>query len=89
MIDWTLRNVGIPSDGNWYVGVNLTEISDDEALPGDMALFADASHIGLIVGRSEAGKLLVCHCSSGQNNVVITEAATSDFTVIGRPDIFN
>lgn len=89
MIDWALRNAGLPSDGNWYIGVNLTGISSGNAQPGDMALFADASHIGIVVGRNEAGNLLVCHCSSGQNDVVITEASASGFTAIGRPDIFN
>ena len=88
MIDWTLRNAGLSSDGNWYIGVNLTAISADDAHPGDMALFADASHIGIIVGRNEAGELLVCHCSSGQNNVVVTEFLVTGFSVIGQPNIF-
>lgn len=83
-IDWTLRNAGLPSDGNWYIGTNLTAVSQADALPGDLALYPDASHIGIVVGRNEAGKLLICHCSSGQNNVVITEFAASGFTVIGR-----
>ena len=43
----------------------------------------------MVVGRNEAGKLLVCHCSSGQNNVVVTEFAASGFTVVGRPGIYN
>lgn len=88
MIDWALRNAGLPSDGNWYVGVNLTRVSASEARPGDMALFTDASHIGIVVGRNEAGKLLVCHCSSGRNNVVVTEFSATGFTVVGRPNIY-
>ena len=46
------------------------------------------SHVGIVVGRREDGKLLICHCSSGQNNVVVTEFAASGFTTLGRPDIF-
>ena len=88
MIDWVLRNCGLPSDGNWYVGTNLTQVTQANALPGDFALYPDASHIGIIVGRNDAGKLLVCHCSSGKNNVVITEFIASGFTVVGRPAIF-
>ena len=42
-----------------------------------------------VVGRNGAGKLLVCHCSSGQNNVVVTEFAASGFTVVGRPGIYS
>ena len=83
-VDWTLRNAGLPSDGHWYIGTNLTAVSQADALPGDLALYPDASHVGMVVGRNEAGKLLVCHCSSGQNNVVITEFAASGFTAVGR-----
>ena len=83
-VDWALRNAGLHSDGHWYIGTNLTAVSQADALPGDLALYPDASHVGMVVGRNEAGKLLVCHCSSGQNNVVITEFAVSGFTVVGR-----
>ena len=83
-LDWAFRNAGLPSDRHWYIGVNLEAVSQAEALPGDIALNADASHVGMVVGRTENGEILVCHCSSGQNNVVITEFADSGFTVIGR-----
>jgi len=52
--------------------------------PGDFALHPDASHVGMIVGRNVAGKLLVCHYSSGMNNVVLTEFTASGFTSVGR-----
>lgn len=88
-IDWTLRNAGLHSDGNWYIGTNLTAVSQADALPGDLALYPNASHVGMVVGRNEAGKLLVCHCSSVQNNVVVTEFTASGFTVVGRPGIYS
>ncbi len=87
-IDWALRNAGLPSDGHWYIGTNLTEVTQAEAQPGDIALYSDASHVGMVVGRDSAGKLLICHCSSGQNNVVVTEFSASGFTEIGRPGIY-
>lgn len=87
-LDWTLRNAGLPSDGHWYVGTNLTAVTEATALPGDMALYPDSSHIGLVVGRDSTGKLLICHCSSGRNNVVVTEFSASGFTVLGRPSIY-
>ena len=65
-----------------------TLVSQTEAQPGDLAFYPDDSHVGIVVGRSGDGKLLVCHCSSGQNNVVVTEFAASGFTVLGRPDAF-
>ena len=83
-IDWVLRNAGLPSDGNWYIGTNLTEVSRFEALPGDIALNADASHVGIVVGRDSSGNLLVCHCSYGQDNVVVTEFGASGFVSLGR-----
>ena len=87
-MDWTLRNAGLPSDEHWYVGTNLTAVTETTALPGDMALCPDSSHIGLVVGRDSTGKLLICHCSSGRNNVVVTEFTASGFTALGRPSIY-
>lgn len=87
-VDWTLRNAGLPSDGHWYIGTNLTEVSGANALPGDMALNGDASHIGLAVGRDSAGRLLICHCSGSANNVVVTGFEADGFTVLGRPGIY-
>ena len=83
-LDWVLKNVSLPSDGHWYIGRNLTAVSTANAKPGDFALYPDSSHIGVVVGRNEAGKLLVCHCASGQNNIVITEFSASGFTSLGK-----
>lgn len=63
---------------------NVVAVSQAEALPVDFALYLDASHAGMIVGRNEAGKLLVCHCPYGLNNVVVTKFAASGFKVLGR-----
>ena len=65
-----------------------TLIFQTEAQPGDLAFYPDDSHVGIVVGRREDGKLLVCHCSSGQNNVVVTEFTASGFLVLGKPDLF-
>ena len=83
-LDWVLKNVGLPSDGHWYINRNLTAVSTANAKPGDFALYPDSSHIGVVVGRNEAGKLLICHCASGQNNIVITEFSASGFTAVGK-----
>ena len=55
---------------------------------GDIALNDGATHVGLIVGRDGSGNLLVCHCSYGQNNVVVAEFAASRFVTAGRPDMY-
>lgn len=65
-----------------------TNIPWSEAQPGDLAFFPDNSHVGIVVGRDADGNILVCHCSSGRNNVVVTECRATGFTAIGRPDVF-
>ena len=58
-------------------------ISWEEALPGDLVFYPDDIHVGIVGGRDENGNLLIVHCASGANNVVITNIA--GFTSIGRP----
>lgn len=93
-VDWVFYNI---TDGEYILGRGggasaqhsyCTPVSQAEAQPGDLAFYPDDSHVGIVVGRREDGKLLVCHCSSGQNNVVVTEFAASGFAALGRPDIF-
>lgn len=64
-----------------------TAIQWDEARPGDLVFYPDDEHVGIVGGRDEAGELLVIHCASGANNVVITSA--DGFTSIGRPVYFS
>ncbi len=94
MMDWIFYNI---TGGEYILGRGggataqhsyCTPVSQADAQPGDLAFYPDDSHVGIVVGRREDGKLLICHCSSGQNNVVVTEFAASGFTALGRPDIF-
>ena len=93
-MDWIFYNL---TGGEYILGRGggasaqhsyCTPVSQTEAQPGDLAFYPDDSHVGIVVGRRGDGKLLVCHCSSGQNNVVVTEFSASSFTDLGRPDIF-
>ena len=88
-VDWVFYN---QSGGNYVIGhgggatmqhSHCTDISWADAQPGDLVFYPDNSHVGIIGGRDANGELLVIHCSSGYNNVVITGA--SGFTSIGRP----
>lgn len=63
-----------------------TDISWQDARPGDLVFYPDNSHVGIVCGRDETGKLLVIHCASGANNVVIT--GTSGFASVARPDYY-
>ena len=62
-----------------------TRISWSYAQPGDLAVYDDKSHIGIIGGRDSSGNILVIHCSSGANNVVIT---TGGFGFVVRPNCY-
>ena len=64
-----------------------TAISWDDALPGDLVFYPGDSHVGIVGGRDESGDLLIIHCASGYNNVVIT--GIEGFTAISRPVYFS
>ena len=51
---------------------NCEDISWSEALPGDLVFYPNDTHIGIIIGKDDDGELLVVHCVSGYNNVVVT-----------------
>ena len=57
-------------------------------MPGDFALYPDASHAGTIVGRNGLGKLLVYHCSYGMSNVVVMEFVAFESTAVDRGRTF-
>lgn len=62
------------------------DISWDEAQIGDLAFYPDDEHIGIVAGWDESGNILIVHCASGYNNVVIT--GKEGFISVARPDIF-
>ena len=64
-----------------------TAISWDEAMPGDLVFYPEDSHVGIVGGRDGNGDMLIIHCASGYNNVVIT--GIEGFTSIGRPVYFS
>lgn len=92
-VDWAFYNA---TGGSYIIGhgggahaqhTYCSSITWAEAQPGDLVFYPSDSHVGIVCGRDESGNLLVIHCASGANNVVIT--GTSGFTSIGRPNFFN
>ena len=88
-VDWVFYNI---TGGEYIIGhgggayaqhTYCDPISWDEALPGDLVFYPEDSHVGIVGGRDESGNLLIIHCASSANNVVITGA--DGFTSIGRP----
>jgi len=76
-VTWVFINAGFSES---YIGHGVgnqvakgVRIAWDEAKPGDLAVYSDNSHIGIVAGRKDNGSLLVIHCNAGANNVVITD----------------
>ena len=88
-VDWVFYNA---TGGQYIIGHGggatmqhnyCTEISWADAQPGDLVFYPDNSHVGIVGGRDANGELLIIHCASGYNNVVVTRLG--GFTSIGRP----
>ncbi len=91
--DWVFWNT---SGGTYLLGrgggsgaqhTYSTNVSWGEVQPGDLAFYPDDSHIGIVGGWDEVGNILIIHCASGRNNVVIT--GRSGFEVVARPDYYD
>ena len=88
-VDWVFYNA---SGGSYVIGHGggaraqhdcCEEVAWEEALPGDLVFYPEDEHVGIVAGKNREGQLLVIHCASGQNNVVIT--TEEGFSVVGRP----
>lgn len=87
-VTWSFINSGFSASaiGHGTQGqiAKCSRISWSQAQPGDLAFLSDLSHVGIIAGKDADGNLLVIHCASGANNVVITTNATFDFAARPR-----
>ena len=88
-VDWVFYNA---TGGGYIIGHGggatmqhsyCTDISWTDAQPGDLVFYPDNSHVGIVGGKDANGELLIIHCASGYNNVVIT--GKEGFTSISRP----
>lgn len=88
-VDWVFYNA---TGGQYIIGHGggatmqhnyCTDISWSDAQPGDLVFYPDNSHVGIVGGWDANGELLIIHCASGYNNVVIT--GKEGFTSISRP----
>ncbi len=91
-VDWAFYNASAGSyimghgGGTYSQHAYCTPIAWSKAQPGDLVFYPGDSHVGIVGGRDENGNLLIIHCASGYNNVVIT--GLEGFTSIGRPEYF-
>lgn len=79
-------NIKLTIDGTMQHSY-CTDISWEDARPGDLVFYPDNSHVGIVGGRDANGELLIIHCASGYNNVVIT--GKEGFASIGRPQYYS
>ena len=88
-VDWVFYN---QSGGSYVIGHGggatmqhsyCVDISWADAQPGDLVFYPDNSHVGIVGGSDANGELLIIHCASGYNNVVVT--GLEGFTSISRP----
>ena len=89
-VTWSFINSGFnaSSIGHGTKGqiAKCSRISWSSAQAGDLAFYGDLSHVGIVAGKDAAGNILVIHCSSGNNNVVIT--TNSSFGFAARPGCY-
>lgn len=92
MVDWVFYN---QSGGQYVIGHGggataqhsyCTPIDWSDAQPGDLVFYPEDSHVGIVCGFDSSGNIMIIHCASGANNVVVT--GKIGFTSIGRPEYF-
>ena len=89
-VDWVFNNaleylIG-HGGGAASQHTHCTNITWDEAQIGDLAFYSDDDHVGIVAGWDENGNILIVHCASGYNNVVIN--GKEGFISVARPNIF-
>lgn len=91
-VDWVFYN---QSGGSYVIGHGggasaqhgaCTPISWTDAQPGDLVFYPDDVHVGIVCGFDADGGILIIHCTSGYNNVVVT--GRSGFVSAARPNYF-
>ena len=92
MVDWVFYN---QSGGQYVIGHGggataqhsyCTPIAWSDAQPGDLVFYPGDSHVGIVCGFDSGGNIMIIHCASGANNVVIT--GLEGFTSIGQPQYY-
>jgi hypothetical protein len=98
-VKWVFLNVGFPLDvinnsfgtGSSHQWTYSTPISG-KPLPGDLAFRivpgTGTNHVGIVVGTDASGTVMVAHCASSPNNVVVTPFSPT-FRYLRRPIILD
>ena len=93
MVDWVFYN---QTGGQYVIGHGggattqhsyCTPIAWSDAQPGDLVFYPGDSHVGIVCGFDSGGNIMIIHCASGANNVVVT--SKEGFTAVSRPFYYN
>ena len=82
-----------PGDCAWIfddaIAAGDAYVDRDACLRGDAIACGSAyvsSHVGIVCGFDSSGNIMIIHCASGYNNVVVTGKA--GFTTVARPEFY-
>ncbi len=87
-VTWAFNNSGMGyavGHGTYGQRDASIQVSESTVQAGDLCFLSSYSHVGIVVGKNTDGNILVIHCSSSANNVVLSTAASVGFTVFRRP----
>ena len=80
-------SIGDGTSSQWN---NAKVVSEADAQPGDLVFQSGPeagqnNHVGILVGKTDAGDWIAVHCSSSQNGVTVGEAYSASFRYIREP----
>ncbi len=89
-VSWVFLNSDMSGVGDGTIGQRDRSrlVSESAVQAGDLAFLPSYSHVGIVVGKDTDGNILVIHCSSSANNVVVSTAQSVGFTVFRRPNCY-
>lgn len=89
-VSWVFLNSGMSGVGDGTIGQRDRSriVSETAVQAGDLAFLPSYSHVGIVAGKDTDGNILVIHCSSSANNVVVSTAQSVGFTVFRRPNCY-
>lgn len=90
-VTWAFNNSGMGyavGHGTYGQRDASIQVTASTVQAGDLCFLPSYSHVGIVVGKDTSGNILVIHCSSGANNVVVSTASSVGFTVFRRPNCY-
>ena len=89
-VSWVFLNSGMSGVGDGTIGQRDRSriVSESAVEAGDLAFLPSYSHVGIVAGKDADGNILVIHCSSSANNVMVSTAQSVGFSLFRRPNCY-